>query len=245
MFSTWLRLAAVVYRDVIHIRLLPLLCACVALFVSACGGGRSTSPDLVFSPYAGRGLCDLCDERRTAAAEAPHESGERRIDSAGSLPDRPSVVAWGRFGAFASKRKGTFDVYVMHADGSGARALASTRADGRTSHVVAGSQPDRVRARRRHLRHASNSAPPGLDLQRVGRQAATTSRRPDRNSIASVDATRGRLSARSGSCGQMVPGRVGNLAAQQEHRPAGVVGRTTRGSCSRRGASSAGLFSLY
>lgn len=113
-----------------YIRLLFILCACVALLVSACGGSGDPNPDLV--------LVSTRDGDYAIYAMNADGSRQKRLTKAENDPSTPAGLffqidpAWSPDAAsiaFASKREGTFDIDVMHADGSGTHALTSTRAD--------------------------------------------------------------------------------------------------------------------
>lgn len=108
-------------------RSLGVLCAAVAVVVSGCGGDEEARPDLAFvstrdGDYAIFEMnADGGAQRRLTPREGDLTSSPARlffqIDPAWS-PDATQI-------AFASRRSGTFDVYVMNADGSGTRRLTA------------------------------------------------------------------------------------------------------------------------
>jgi len=104
--------------------------ASLAVLFAGCGGGGETRPGLLFvstrdgdyaiySMNAGGG-----DERRLTDAEVDTSSPQGLF-----FQIEPSASPDGEAIAFASKRKGTFDIYVMNADGTGTRRLTSTPHD--------------------------------------------------------------------------------------------------------------------
>lgn len=110
-------------------RPLGLLCAAVAAAVIAgCGGSEEARPDLLFvSTRDG----DYAIFEMNADGDAQH-----RLTSSGGDATSPAKLffqidpAWSPDAtriAFASRRSGTFDIYLMDADGSGTRALTPGR----------------------------------------------------------------------------------------------------------------------
>ncbi len=108
-----------------------LVAAAGAFLFAACGGDDQARPDLAFvstrdGDYAiyemntdGGGQTRLTED---ANGDASFPRGLFfQIDPAWS-PDGSKI-------AFASRRGGSFDIYVMSADGTGTRRLTSTRAD--------------------------------------------------------------------------------------------------------------------
>ncbi|MEX0850723.1 MAG: hypothetical protein WD015_04390 [Gaiellaceae bacterium] len=101
-----------------------------ALLIAACAGNGNLTPDLVFvSTRDG----DYAIYSMSSAGD-----GQKRLTEAGGDPSSPGGLffqiepAWSPDGgriAFASKREGTFDLYVMNGDGTGTRRLTSTRED--------------------------------------------------------------------------------------------------------------------
>jgi Tol biopolymer transport system component len=98
----------------------------VGLFLTACGASKPR-PDLAF----------VSTRDGDYAVFAMNEDGHRqvRLTSERGNASSPQALffeidpAWspnGRLLAFASKRTGTFDIYVMNSDGSGSRQLTST-----------------------------------------------------------------------------------------------------------------------
>jgi Tol biopolymer transport system component len=126
-------------------RSLGVLCAAVAVTVIAgCGGSEDARPDLAFvSTRDG----DYAIFEMNADGSAQHRLTPREGDLASSpaklffqvdpewSPDATRI-------AFASRRSGTFDVYVMQADGTGTRALTSGSAN--DSHPTWSADGDRI-----------------------------------------------------------------------------------------------------
>jgi Tol biopolymer transport system component len=116
-----------------HIRLLLTLGVCMTLLLASCGGGGHPRPDLVF----------VSTRDGDYAMYAMNADGGRQERLTKAHPDTSSPAglffqidpAWSPDGAaiaFASKRAGTFDIYVMHvkhADGTRVQRLTATRAD--------------------------------------------------------------------------------------------------------------------
>jgi TolB protein len=108
-------------------RSLGVLCAAVAVLVSACGGEEEARPDLAFvstrdGDYAIYKMnSDGGGQRRLTSSE--DETGPRalffQVEPAWS-PDATRI-------AFSSRRRRNFDIYVMRADGAGTRRLTSTK----------------------------------------------------------------------------------------------------------------------
>ena len=110
--------------------LVAAFAAGVATLLSACGGSGDPRPDLLLvstrdGDYAIYAL-DADGSRQERLSEAEVDASSARglffqTDPAWS-PDGRSI-------AFASKRAGSFDIYVMGADGTGVRRLTSGRED--------------------------------------------------------------------------------------------------------------------
>jgi TolB protein len=114
-----------------------LLSAAVAAgltqLLTGCGGSAALGPDLVFvSSRDGRYAI------YAMSSDGAHQVRlTKRLATDGDVLSAERVFfqvdpAWspdGREIAFASKRRGTFDVYVMNADGTGTRLLAATSED--------------------------------------------------------------------------------------------------------------------
>ena len=110
-------------------RYLGALCAAVAGVLGGCGGDESARPDLafvstrdgdyaIFEMNADGGAQHRLTPREDGGAESPARLFFQ-IEPAWS-PDASKI-------AFASRRSGTFDVYVMRADGTGTTQLTSGR----------------------------------------------------------------------------------------------------------------------
>jgi TolB protein len=114
-----------------YIRLLLLLVVGTTLLLSACGGGGGDPrPDLLFvstrdGDYAIYAMdVDGARQKRLTPTEVDTSSPAGlffQIDPAWS-PDGATI-------AFASRRAGTLDIYVMQADGTGTRRLTAKRVD--------------------------------------------------------------------------------------------------------------------
>lgn len=109
-------------------RSLGVLVAAATLVGSGCGGDVEARPDLVFvstrdGDYAIYEMnADGAGQRRLTDREPNSSSPAQlffQIDPSWS-PDATQI-------AFASRRRGPFDIYVMNADGTGTRRLTSTR----------------------------------------------------------------------------------------------------------------------
>jgi Tol biopolymer transport system component len=113
-----------------HIRFLLPLAVGTMLVLSACGGGGDPRPDLLFvstrdGDYAiyGMNADGGRQERLTrAAVDTSSPSGLFFQTDPAWSPDGATI-------AFASRRAGTFDIYVMRADGTGTQQLTETRVD--------------------------------------------------------------------------------------------------------------------
>ena len=111
-----------------HIRLLLLVAVGTAVVLSACGGGGDPRPDLLFvstrdGDYAIYAMnVDGGRQKRLTRTEVDTSSPAGlffQIDPAWS-PDGAKI-------AFASRREGSSDIYVMRADGTGSRAVTRTK----------------------------------------------------------------------------------------------------------------------
>jgi Tol biopolymer transport system component len=101
------------------------------LLVAACGGEGEPRPDLL--------LVSTRDGDYAIYAMNADGGRQARLTAGGqSNPSSPQELffqidpAWspnGRLIAFSSKRSGSFDIFVMNADGTGTRRLTSTRDD--------------------------------------------------------------------------------------------------------------------
>lgn len=103
------------------------LCAAVAI-LAGCGSEEEARPDLAFvssrdGDYAIYEMnADGGAQRRLTPAEGDVTSPARLF-----FQVEPSWAPDGARIAFSSRRSGTFDVYVMNADGTGTRRLTSTK----------------------------------------------------------------------------------------------------------------------
>jgi Tol biopolymer transport system component len=98
--------------------------------LSSCGGGGTPRPDLLFvSTRDG----DYAIYEMNADGSRQRRLTDTDVDTASPAGIFFQVdPAWSPNGAsiaFASKRSGTFEIYVMRADGSGTRRLTTTRTD--------------------------------------------------------------------------------------------------------------------
>ena len=153
-----------------YIRLLLLLAVGTTLVLSACGGGGGDPrPDLLFvstrdGDYAIYAMdADGARQKRLTRTEVDTSSPAGlffQIDPAWS-PDGAKI-------AFASRRAGSSDIYVMRADGTGTQRLTATRVDDTHPTWAPDGTADRVQARRRHLRHEARTALRRTDLARHG-----------------------------------------------------------------------------
>lgn len=112
--------------------LLAIVAVATALVLPSCGGGGEPRPDLVF----------VSTRDGDYAIFEMNADGSRQKRLTDTSPDTSSPSglffqiepAWSHDAAqiaFASKRAGTFDLYVMRADGGGTRRLTATSADDR------------------------------------------------------------------------------------------------------------------
>jgi Tol biopolymer transport system component len=111
-------------------RSLTLLAMVLAAATACGGGGGEPRPDLL--------LVSSRDGDYAIYALDADGSNPKRLTPADNDPTTPEGLffqtdpAWspdGRLIAFASKREGNFDVYVMNADGTGTRRLTSSDTD--------------------------------------------------------------------------------------------------------------------
>jgi Tol biopolymer transport system component len=105
------------------------LVAGVGLFLTACGASKPR-PDLAFvSTRDGDYAVSAMNEDGARQVRLTAEKGNASSSDALFFQIDPAWSPDGRLLAFASKRSGTFDIYLMNSDGSGSRALTSTSAD--------------------------------------------------------------------------------------------------------------------
>jgi Tol biopolymer transport system component len=114
------------------VRFLAFLGTFVAtgVLLQGCGGGDKPRPDIAF--------VSTRDGEYTIFQMNANGAAERRLTDADSDTSKPEGLffqvepAWSPDGnkiAFASARTGSFDIYVMNADGTGTRRLTSTKQD--------------------------------------------------------------------------------------------------------------------
>jgi Tol biopolymer transport system component len=102
------------------------------LLVSGCGGSRSTGDDIAFvssrdGDYAVFGMA----ADGTEQGRLTDERGDVSVAGGVEFQTDPAWSPDGKQIAFASGREGSFDLYVMSADGSGTTRLTSTGANDR------------------------------------------------------------------------------------------------------------------
>jgi len=98
--------------------------------LAACSGGGDAARDLLFvstrdGDYAVFSMSAAGDDETRVTEEGGDPSSPQGL----FFQIEPSVSPDGRTIAFASKREGTFDIYVMSADGTETRRLTSTPHD--------------------------------------------------------------------------------------------------------------------
>jgi Tol biopolymer transport system component len=108
-------------------RSLGVLCAAVAAVLGGCGGDEQARPDLAFVSTRDGDYAIFAMNADGGAQHrlTPREDGDAtspgrlffQVDPAWS-PDATKI-------AFSSRRAGSFDIYVMNADGTGTRKLTS------------------------------------------------------------------------------------------------------------------------
>jgi len=116
----------------VPIRLLGVapLAASVLLLVS-CGGEGKARPDVAFVSTRD-GDYSIYEMNADGGRQARLTEGEQSDPSSAQELFFQIDPAWspnGRLIAFSSKRTGSFDIFVMNADGTGTRRLTSTRDD--------------------------------------------------------------------------------------------------------------------
>jgi TolB protein len=113
-----------------HIRVLLPLALGLMLVLSSCGGGGDPRPDLL--------LVSTRDGDYAIYAMNADGRRQKRLTKAEVDTSSPSGIffqtdpAWSPDGAqiaFASRRAGSSDIYVMRADGTGTQRLTATRVD--------------------------------------------------------------------------------------------------------------------
>jgi len=108
------------------------LAACVGLVLTACGGaGKSLRPDLGFVSTRDGDYAIYVMNTDGSRQTRLTEHSERDTSSPKGLffQVEPAWSPDGRMIAFASKRYGSFDLFVMNADGSHTRRLTSSPQD--------------------------------------------------------------------------------------------------------------------
>ena len=107
-----------------------VLLTLVGVVLAGCGGEQPTRSDLAF--------VSTRDGAYAIFTMGAHGSGQKRLTEGDTDPSKPEGLflqvepAWspdGKTIAFSSSRSGSFDIYVMRADGTGTRRLTSTDAD--------------------------------------------------------------------------------------------------------------------
>lgn len=106
----------------------PLVAIGTALLLAACGGSDDSGEELLLvstrdGDYAIY-LLSGGDEKRLTPADVDASTPQGLF-----FQTEPAWSPDGSTIAFASKRSGTFDLYAMHADGTGTRRLTSTKED--------------------------------------------------------------------------------------------------------------------
>ncbi|HXF98583.1 MAG TPA: hypothetical protein VNJ46_08230 [Gaiellaceae bacterium] len=103
--------------------------ALLALALAGCGGSAEPRPDLVFvSTRDGDYALFAMNADGSAQTRLSEERGDPATLAGLWFQLDPAWSPDGRRIAFASRRAGTFDLYVMRADGTGTRRLTSGRA---------------------------------------------------------------------------------------------------------------------
>ena len=108
-----------------------LLVAGAVLLVAACGGSEAATPDIAFvTSREGAYSIYVMSADGDGESRLTEESGDD--DSSAAELFFQVDPSWSPDGgelAFASKRSGNFDIFVVAADGSGTRRLTSSRED--------------------------------------------------------------------------------------------------------------------
>jgi TolB protein len=104
--------------------------AAVALVTAGCGGSGEPRPDLLaVSTRDGDYAIYAMDSGGARQTRLTEEVGNPSTPTGLFFQIEPSWSPDGRLIAFASKRAGSFDLFVMNADGTGARPITSTKED--------------------------------------------------------------------------------------------------------------------
>jgi len=116
---------------VIRLLIVAALVACVTVGVAGCGGGdEEARPDLAFVSTRD-GDYSIYEMNADGGAQRRLTDSEMDTSTPGGLFFQVEP-AWSPDGtriAFSSRRGGSFDIYVMNADGTGTEQLTSTKED--------------------------------------------------------------------------------------------------------------------
>jgi Tol biopolymer transport system component len=170
-----------------------VLVASAVLLLAACGGEDTPRPDLAF--------VSTRDGDYSIYEMNADGGGQRRLTDTDPDASSPAALffqiepAWSPDGtkiAFASRRAGTFDIYVMNADGTGARSLTSTKEN--DSHPTWSSDGTKIAFARGGSGDIFVMSADGADARRISdsvAEEADPAWSPDGNWIAYVRRTPG------------------------------------------------------